>query len=137
VSVGGERLLIDVDYGIWMRQPDGAPVDVLSLRRGVVPTLEPFVEQDVARYRGSGKTRAAGYPDCAYYRFDYELTRTANWAMSPLRRVVYAVLHPLTHGQIDLLFLPPILEWPEVLLSIAVCVIALILALGWAALKGF
>jgi hypothetical protein len=137
VDVGAERVLVDVDYGVWLRHPDGSSLDVLTLRRGVVPTIEPFVADAVARYRNSERSRAAGYPDREYYRFDYELTRSANWAESGVRRVVYAVLRPLTHGRIDLLFLPPILEWPEVLLSIGVCMVALLFVLGWAIVGAF
>jgi hypothetical protein len=132
VTVGAEKVLVDVDYGVWLRHPEGSALDVLSLRRGVVPTIEPFVADAVARYRDSEKSRTAGYPDREYYQFDYELTRTANWAQSAIRRVVYATLRPLTHGRIDLLFLPPILEWPEVLLSIGVCAVTLVFVLGWA-----
>ena len=74
-----------------------------------------------AGYVDSSRTRSAGYPDREYYRFDYDLTRTANWAESRLKRACYAVLQPLTRGRVDYLLLPAILEWPEVLLAVALC----------------
>jgi hypothetical protein len=121
VSVAGEEILIDVDYGVWLRRPDGGPLDLSGLRAGLVPAIEPFVRDQRASYADSARTRPAGYPDREYYRFDYGVTRTANWAESALKRTVYAVLHPLTRGRVDFLKLPPILEWPEVLLAFALC----------------
>ena len=38
-----------------------------------------------------------------------------------LSDALYAVLHPLTRGRVDCLLLPPILEWPEVLLAVGLC----------------
>ncbi len=133
VCVDSERLLIDVDYGVWLRHPNGSAVDIVGLRGGVVPVIESFVLDDIARYQDSARIRSAGYPNRDYYRFDYELTRTANWAMSPLRRVIYTALTRITRGRIDLLLLPPILEWPEVLLSIAVSAASLLALLVWIA----
>jgi hypothetical protein len=121
VTADSENLLIDVDYGVWLRRADGAPIDLAGLRSGLVPAIEPFVLDREAPQMNSARTRAAGYPDRDYYRFDYGLTRTANWALSPLKRATYAVLHALTRGRVDFLLLPPIFEWPEVLLAAGLC----------------
>jgi hypothetical protein len=125
VRVEGENIIIDADYGVWLRRPDGQPIDLSALRAGLVPTIEPFAlecEAPFAEVRSDGKrSRPAGYPDREYYRYDFGLTRTANWAETRLKRIVYALLHPLTRGRVDCLLLPPILEWPEILLATALC----------------
>jgi len=121
VTVDGANILIDVDYGVWLRHPDGGPIDLAGLRSGLTPVIERFVLDREASYADSVRTRSADYPDREYYRFDYNLTRTANWDESPSRRALYAVLHPLTRGRVDCLLLPPILEWPEVLLAAGLC----------------
>jgi hypothetical protein len=127
VTVGNVNFLIDVDYGVWLRHPDEGPIDLIGLRTGITPAIVPFVLDRAACYVNDAKTRAAGYPDREYYRFDYNLTRTANWAETRLKRAVYGVLHPVTHGRVDYLLLPPILEWPEVLLAAALCGAAILL----------
>lgn len=129
VAIADTDFLIDVDYGVWMRHADGRPMGLLDLQRGIAPVIEPFVVGQVAPYAGSTRTRAPGFPAVDYYRFDYELSCTANWAESPLRRGVYAVLKPLTRGGIDRMLLPASLEWPELLLAFALCVGALGLVL--------
>ena len=121
VIAEGTNLLIDADYGVWYCHPDGGPIDLAGLRSGLRPAIVPFVLDRQAGYVDSSRTRSAGYPDREYYRFDYDLTRTANWAESRLKRACYAVLHPLTRGRVDYLLLPAILEWPEVLLAAALC----------------
>jgi hypothetical protein len=62
-----------------------------------------------------------GTPIASTIAFDYNLTRTANWAETWPKRAVYGVLHPVTRGRVDYLLLPAILEWPEVLLAAALC----------------
>jgi hypothetical protein len=121
VAVEGASIIIDADYGVWYCHPDGGPIDLAGLRSGLRPAIVPFVLDRQAGYVDSSRTRSAGYPDREYYRFDYGLTRTANWAESRLKRACYAVLHPLTRGRVDYLLLPAILEWPEVLLAAALC----------------
>jgi hypothetical protein len=120
VRAGGSSYLIDVDYGVWFHDERGMPLGLSDLQRGVTPVIEPFAS-GVARYVGSAHTRPPGFPDRDYYRFDYELTRTANWAEGPVKRLAYFVLKPLTGGRIDRLLLPPALEWPELLLAVALC----------------
>ncbi len=127
VRAEGENLIIDADYGVWLRRPDGGPIDLAGLRAGLPPTIEPFVLDRVAPYANSPRTRPAGYPDRDYYRFDYGVTRTANWAETRLKRAAYAFLYRLTRGRVDYLLLPPILEWPEVLLAGALSFAALVL----------
>jgi hypothetical protein len=119
--IEGERVIIDADYGVWYKHPRGGAISLQDLRAGVVPIVEPFVLDQVASYTDSPRTRSAGYPDTAYYRFDFSQTRTANWTRSVFRRVIYAALHRLTKGRVDCLLLPPILEWPEILLTLLLC----------------
>ncbi len=126
VTAGTENLLIDVDYGVWYTDSRGGAIDLLALRSGVQPVIEPF-GVGTARYANSPCTRPAGYPDDEYYRFDYALTRTANWYKATWRRVLYIVLHRLTQGRVDSMLLPPELEWPEMLLSLTFCLAALML----------
>jgi hypothetical protein len=127
VSVDGANILIDADYGVWLRHPDGGPIDLAGLRLGLTPAIVPFVLDRQAGYADSPRTRSAGYPDREYYRFDYSLSRTANWAETRLKRALYAVLRPITRGRVDCLLLPAILEWPEVLLAAALCGATLLL----------
>lgn len=126
VAIGDTDFIIDVDYGVWLHRPDGGPMGLIDLQRGVTPVIEPFVFGAVAPYAGSTRTRAPGFPTVDYYRFDYELSCTANWAESALRRLVYAVMKPLTRGWIDRMLLPASLEWPELLLAFALCASALL-----------
>ena len=121
VTVEGANVLIDADYGVWLRHPNEGSLDLVGLRTGVTPAIVPFVLDRQACYVNDAKTRAAGYPDREYYRFDYNLTRTANWAETWPKRAVYGVLHPVTRGRVDYLLLPAILEWPEVLLAAVLC----------------
>lgn len=125
VAIHDTDFLIDVDYGVWLRHADGRPLGLIDLQRGISPAIEPFVFGQVAPYAGSSRTRAPGFPAVDYYRFDYELSCTANWAETALRRGVYAVLKPLTRGGIDRMLLPASLEWPELLLAFALCAGAL------------
>ena len=134
VQVGDTSYLIDADYGVWLHDGQGRPLSLVDLQRGVVPVIEPFVADGVARYVGSDRSRPPGFPDREYYRFDYELTRTANWAEGPIRRIAYCVLKPLTRGGIDRLLLPPALEWPELLLAGTLCALALTMLVATQAL---
>ena len=128
VTVEGTNILIDADYGVWLHRPDGGPLDLAGLRSGVTPAIVPFVlDRQACSADSTGRRRSAGYPDCEYYRFDYSLTRTVNWAETRLRSALYAVLHPITRGRVDSLLLPAILEWPEVLLAAALCGAAILL----------
>jgi hypothetical protein len=122
-----EYIIIDADYGVWLRHPNGGAVNLRQLRAGVQPIIEPFVFDGQATYVDSVKTRTAGYPDRDYYHFDFSQTRTANWTMSAVRRVAYKALNPLTRGRVNYFLLPPILEWPEVLLALLLCSLAILL----------
>jgi hypothetical protein len=125
VKLDTGSIILDVDYGLWLRHPVNGTVDLAGLRSGVVPILEHFAVDQFAHYVDSTRTRPAGYPDNDYYRFDYSLTRTANWTMSPVRRCVYVVLRWLSNGRVDYLLLPPMLEWPELLLAGTLCAVFL------------
>jgi hypothetical protein len=110
---------------VWLRHPNGGPIELRELQSGVIPIIERFVFDKEAPYAGSTKTRPSGYPDCDYYRLDFSQTRTAKWTMSALRRLVYRVLNRVTEGRVNYFLLPPVLEWPEVLLGLSLCALAL------------
>jgi len=131
VHLAEDSLIIDVDYGICYRRPDGRGVSLAELRAGVAPVLHSFMpEGSPLRVQGNYSCPPGRYPGGPYYAFDYRLTRTANWTVSRMRRLAYSVLYPLTDGRVDGLQLPPVLEWPEVLMAI-ICAAgaALLLAL--------
>ncbi len=110
-------MLIDVDYGVHYRHPQGGPINLTDLRAGLVPQLEPFVTDPHAR-RVEGKICGPpGYPANRYFEFDYRATCTANWTLSRVRRWAYRVLLWTTRGRVNEFLVPPLLEWPEVLLA--------------------
>jgi hypothetical protein len=125
VSLADQTLLLDVDYGVCYRHPNGGSLDLFDLRNGVEPTIEIFADGLVTPTESSRGSRGPGYPNLSYYRFDYRKTRTANWTRTWWRRLVYAVLHWLSRGRIDQTFMPPMLEWPQILLSIGIVTAAL------------
>jgi len=126
VTADEENLLIDVDYGVWYRHPQGRSMDLIVLRSGVAPVIEKFAPGE-ARYANSSRTRTAGYPNSEYYRFDFVLSRTANWADTAWKPALYLVLRLLTRGRVDYMLLPPVLEWPEVLLAVGFALMGLLL----------
>jgi hypothetical protein len=133
VETGATRVIIDVDYGVWLKHPAGGAIGLADLQAGVSPTIERFELHSQAHSVGEAEApRPAGYPAHEYYQFDFSLTRTANWTKSPIRRSIYRALHCLTAGRVDCLLLPPILEWPEVLLAAAVTAVALVGATAYA-----
>jgi hypothetical protein len=123
VIADGENILIDADYGVWFRRVDGRAVDLFSLRSGLTPVIERFVID--AEATDTNGPRSAGYPNGEYYRFDYDLSRTANWAQTRTRRALYPLLRRVTADHIDCLLVPPILEWPEIVLAAGLCAAAL------------
>jgi len=126
VTADEENLLIDVDYGVWYKHPEGGTMEFLTLRSGVTPVIERFAPGE-ARQANSSRARTAGYPNSEYYRFDFALTRTANWADTAWKPALYTVLRVLTRGGVDRVLLPPVLEWPEVLLSAGLILVGLFL----------
>ena len=95
------------------------------LRGCIEPRIEIFADGLVTPTRGGRGSRTPGYPNLFYYRFDYRKTRTANWTRTWRRRFAYALLHRLSGGRIDQAFMPPLLEWPQILLSIGILTAAL------------
>ena len=101
-SVDGEPLILDPSYGISFSSPNGAPVGLHDLRKGVNPSHHPLPDVSVS-----------GYPVNCYYDFDYTRSRTANWTCSPLRRLVYRALRLCGGERIDSFAMPLALEWPQ------------------------
>ncbi len=127
VMVDGENTLIDVDYGVWLKNPTGGELGLTELRAGLAPTIEPFVANDLACDADGTKSRRAGYPEDEYYEFDFALSRTANWTTTAFRRGLYAIVRPLTNGRVDCFLVPPIFEWPQISLSLALSTAGLVL----------
>jgi hypothetical protein len=96
------RMIVDPFYGVYYEGPNGDPVSLRELRRGILPTYVPLLDD-----------RVCGYPANDYYDFDFRLSKTANWTKSRLRNFAYTLLHKLTDGGIDHLEVPAVLEWPQ------------------------
>lgn len=116
VRLDGGQQIIDVDYGVRYHDGDRHSFGLEELRGGIAPRIEPFANSE-----------RAGYPNDAYYDFNFRQTRTANWTKSAMRRIAYSGLSRLTRGKVDRFFLPPILEWPHTLVAILLLLIVLIL----------
>jgi hypothetical protein len=101
-SIDGEPLILDPSYGISYSSPDGTPVGLQDLQKGVTPHHDLL--PDVS---------AGGYPENCYYEFDYTLSRTANWTCSPWRRCAYRALCLCVGRRIDNFGVPASLEWPQ------------------------
>lgn len=114
VALTSGPLMIDADYGVWYRHPNGGALGINDLRTGVQPVIVPFVDLQV---RQPGRHVRPGYPNVPYYDFDFRLTRTFNWTKSGIRRATYRLLQRATRGRVNTFTLPPICEWPEILLA--------------------
>ena len=125
VALSSAPLIIDVDYGVWYRHPNGGALGINDLRSGVSPIIEPFVPDSQARR--PGRQVKPGYPKIPYYAFDFPSTRTANWTKTRTRRATYWLLDHVTQGQVNCFLLPPICEWPEILLATALSAFGIII----------
>lgn len=123
--------IIDVQYGVHFRDPQGGALGLVELRRGVVPVIHGY-----ACAPGEDERRVAGYPVGNYHSYNYRLTRTANWTRSWKRRILYKLLRLLTDGHVDHALLPPILEWPQILLSLCILMLGIGLLILRLALAG-
>jgi hypothetical protein len=108
VALGVDRMIVDPLYGLYYTDRDGAPVGLERLQAGCLPKLQTLP-----------LSAADAYPPYPYYDFNYEYTKTANWTRSAPRRAVYRILHTVSGGRIDRCRVPPMLEWPQVLISSA------------------
>jgi hypothetical protein len=120
------EFLIDVDYGVLYQSENGADLSLSDLRGGVRPKFVPFASGLTALHAKPRIVRAPGYPDCPYYDFDFSETRTANWKTSPWRRGAYAVAKLISMGRVDVLPVPALLEWPQMLIALPVFCTALL-----------
>lgn len=128
VRVDGRPMLIDVDYGVLYLDSAGEPIGLADLRAGSRPIITVFAEGLLAPLcEGYARDPRPGYPPSGYYDFDFEKTRTANWAKSLVRRAVHRILAPVTRGRIDRVLLSPVLEWPHMILAVCLVVAALML----------
>ena len=101
-SIDGEPLVLDPSYGISYSSPEGAPVGLRELQKGIPP-----------RHELLPGVASGGYPVNCYYEFDYTRSRTANWTCSQVRRFTYRALQLLGAHWIDSFAVPPSLEWPQ------------------------
>jgi hypothetical protein len=116
VALTSGPLMIDVDYGVWYRHPNGGALGIQDLRSGVTPVIEQFIDPQVPR---PGRHVRPGYPNVPYYDFDFLVTRTANWTKTRARRAAYRLLQHVTQGRVNTFPMPPICEWPEILVAAA------------------
>ena len=128
VALSPTPLIIDVDYGVWYRHPNGRSLTITDLRAGVIPVIEPFVLDPEARRIQGKYSTPPGYPNTPYYAFDFRSTRTANWTKSPIRRAAYWLLQRVSRGRVNCLALPPICAWPEILLAAALSGLGVIIS---------
>lgn len=120
VALSSGPLMIDVDYGVWYRHPNGGALGINDLRSGVTPVIEPFIDPQLRRV---GRHVRPGYPKCPYYDFDFQATRTANWTKTRGRRATYWLLRYVTQGRVNTFLMPPICEWPEILVAAVLFVV--------------
>jgi hypothetical protein len=107
VVIGAERILVDPLYGLRYRGSDGGAIALEDLRAGRRPSFDPLPFSE-----------ATAYPSHRYYDFEYRATKTANWTKTSPRRVGYRVLEVLSNGGVDCWRLPPLLEWPQIILTL-------------------
>lgn len=117
VRIGDSPIIVDVDYGVFYTHKRRMTLSLEDLQGGITPehVLIP-------------KAGRAGYPVNDYYDFDYRLTKTANWTKSAARRLAYRLFHWATDGAVDRWRLHPLLEWPQVLLSLSLAPLIVLLA---------
>jgi hypothetical protein len=101
-QLDGQPLIVDPSYGISYTTAAEGPVGLRDLQRGQTPVYVPLVTD-----------RVCGYPQNAYYDFDFRLSKTANWTKTRVRRIVYRVLYRVTGGSVDQMEVPALLEWPQ------------------------
>ncbi len=108
VALGGDRMIVDPRYGIYYTDRDGSPLGLERLQAGCLPKLQTLP-----------LSTADAYPPYPYYDFNYVNTKTANWTRSVPRRAAYWILRSVSGRRIDRCRVPPILEWPQILISSA------------------
>lgn len=107
-SMFGDEILLDPLYGIHYTGPEGQSFGLGDLRAGV--------PHGYASLPGSEEK---SYPDDEYYDFIFPETRTAGWTATRLHRAAYAMLNLLTRGGIDTYPQRGWMEWPQLLLAVA------------------
>ena len=112
----GFSVLLDPAYDLYYVDEQGRPLCSDALRAGRQPC-----------FRALDDNADAAYPADVYYDFDFERTRTANWTRSIPRRIAYRILHSLTRGRIDRMPQPVLLEWPQLVLAMALLMLTVVL----------
>jgi hypothetical protein len=110
------RAIIDPTYGLLFVGENGHAMGLPELRAGARPG-----------FRSLPGSTMTNYPGKSYYDFDYPNTRTANWTKSWKRRCAYRALCFLTGGRIDSMWQPVLLEWPQLVLAIALMSVLLVI----------
>jgi hypothetical protein len=119
VFVGEERVIVDPVYGFNYVDSDGSrPIGLDELRQGLKPKYRRLPHSE-RRRPTSGRT-AESYPANDIYNFDFSQTKTANWRQTRVRRCAYRLLKVLTAGRIDTMRQPLWMEWPQILVAVAV-----------------
>jgi hypothetical protein len=108
VHLADEVLIADPCYGVFYTDAVGRTLGLEDLQSGTQVECRP----------APGAIKP-GYPANNYYDFDYKITKTANWTKSWQRRLAYWLLLGITNGSVDRLRVPPLLEWPQALLALA------------------
>lgn len=109
VSLGEQHVVVDPTYGFYYVDSRGGHISLDALRRGVKP-----------QYRRLPQSSDENYPANDYYNWDFLCTKTANWTKTWIRRSAYRILKVLTVGRIDILRQSLWMEWPQIIVAVAV-----------------
>jgi len=119
VFVGEERVIVDPVYGFYYVDSDGSrPIGLDELRQGLKPKYRRLPQSE--RRRPTSGRNAQSYPASDIYNFDFSQTKTANWRQTRVRRCAYRLLKVLTAGRIDTMRQPLWMEWPQIIVTVAV-----------------
>lgn len=129
VRAEGQVFLVDVDYGVVFKHPAHGALGVAQLREGVQPVIQVFANGLTAPTTLSRGGRTPGYRG-GYHIFNFKETRTANWTKSWIRRKAHWLLNMATNGRINYMLLPPLLEWPQIILALLSTFAALLILMG-------
>jgi len=118
VSLGKQGVIVDPTYGFHYVDSDGRLIGLDELRQGVEPKYRRLPRSE--RRRPTSGRPNESYPTNDYYNFDFSRTKTANWTKTFIRRSVYKMLRVLTAGRVDTLRQPLWMEWPQIVVAVAI-----------------
>jgi len=112
-------VLVDPTYGFYYVDSGDGLLGFDALRSGARPG-----------FRALPGSSSEGYKENDYYDFDYQISKTANWTMTGLRRISYRFLAAVTHGRVDAIRQPVLLEWPQLVIATPAAALLLLTFVG-------